>query len=110
MGALKAALGWVTRIGADPADDDDIRLHKALLVACSLPFVFTAAAWGSMYYAFDEPLAGSIPLTYALFSLLSVIHFGVTRQYHFFRFLIVISSNLLSEQVNVKAVDIETLI
>ncbi len=86
MRALKAVLGWVTRIGADPADDDDIRLQKALLVACSLPFVFTAAAWGSMYYAFDEPLAGSIPLTYALFSLLSVIHFGLTRQYRFFRF------------------------
>ena len=39
-----------------------------------------------MYFAFGETVAGAIPFTYAIFSLLSIIDFGPTRQYHFFRF------------------------
>lgn len=39
-----------------------------------------------MYSFFNEPLAGMIPLCYAIISLLSIIHFGLTRRYHFFRF------------------------
>ena len=38
-----------------------------------------------MYILFDEPLAGAIPLSYAIVSLLSVIYFGLSRRYHFFR-------------------------
>jgi len=76
----------VARIGADPRDDDDIRLRKALLALCAIPFIFAGAAWGALYILFDEPLAGAIPLAYAGVSLLSVIHFGLTRGYHFFRF------------------------
>ena len=73
-------------IGADPDDDDDIRLKKSLLVVCAIPFIFAGAAWGLMYILFRESLAGAIPLSYAVVSLLSVIHFGLTRRYHFFRF------------------------
>ena len=77
---------WVARIGADPNDDDDIRLRKSLLVFCALPFVFAGVAWGLLYILFREPLAGMIPLSYSFFSLLSITHFGLTRRYHFFRF------------------------
>ena len=83
---LQQALLWVTRIGADPNDDDEIRLQKSLLVVCAIPFIFAGAAWGVMYILFSEPLAGTIPLSYAIISLISVIHFGRTRQYRFFRF------------------------
>ena len=43
------------------------------------------AIWGIVYILFQEPLAGLIPLSYSIVSLLSVVHFGLTRQYRFFR-------------------------
>jgi adenylate cyclase len=82
----KRILLQITRIGADPNDNDDLRLQKSLLVFCAFPFMVAGAVWGLMYSLFGEPLAGAIPLSYAVISLLSIIHFGLTRQYHFFRF------------------------
>ena len=79
-------IAWVVRIGEDPNDDDDIRLRKSLLVVCAFLFVGAGAAWGLMYILLGEPLAGMIPLSYAVISMLSILHFGLTRQYHFFRF------------------------
>lgn len=76
----------IARIGSDPDDDDDIRLQKSLLVLCSFPFMVAGVAWGLMYIFFDEPLAGAIPLSYSFISLLSTVHFSLTRQYQFFRF------------------------
>ena len=76
----------ITQIGSDPNDEDDIRLQKSTLVLSSFIFMFLATGWGIIYVSFGEPLAGSIPLSYAFVSLLSIIHFGLTRQYRFFRF------------------------
>ena len=76
----------VAKIGADPDDDDDIRLKKSLLVICAFPFTLAGTAWGLMYIFVGEPLAGIIPLSYSVMSLLSIFHFGVTRRYRFFRF------------------------
>jgi guanylate cyclase len=80
------ALPAISRIGSDPNDDDDIRLQKSLLVVCAFPFMVAGVAWGLMYVFSDEPLAGAIPLSYSFISLLSIINFGRTRQYRFFRF------------------------
>ena len=74
------------RIGVDPADDDDVRLQKKLLVAIASLIIPAAVLWGGIYLGFDEPLAGSIPLSYTAVSLLSIIVFGLTRRYYFFRF------------------------
>ena len=76
----------ISRIGSDPNDDDDIRLQKSLLVVCAFPFMVAGVAWGLLYVYFKEPLAGAIPLSYSFISLLSIINFGRTRQYRFFRF------------------------
>ncbi len=76
----------VARIGAEPSDDEDIRLQKSLLVICAFPFILAGAAWGVMYLLFGEPLAGAIPLSYAFISLLTMAHFRLTRRYRFFRF------------------------
>ena len=83
---LKKGFSRIARIGADPADDDDIQLKKSLLVVCAIPFMFAGFAWGLMYIAFNEPLAGAIPFSYSIISLFSLLHFGLTRHYHFFRF------------------------
>ena len=83
---LNKVLASITRIGADPADNDDLRLRKSLLVLSSFPFAFAASVWGPLYIYFNEPLAGSIPLFYAFVSLLSIIHFSLTRKFKFFQF------------------------
>lgn len=76
----------IGQIGADPGDDDVVRLQKSLLAICALPFAFAGFAWGVMYTYFDQPLAAAIPFSYGVISLLSMALFGVTRRYHFFRF------------------------
>ena len=83
---IQRTLPSVADIGADSNDDDDTRLQKSLLVICAIPFMFAGVAWGLMYIFFNEPLAAAIPFSYGIISLLSIIHFGRTRQYHFFRF------------------------
>ena len=83
---IERLLQWAASIGADPADDDDIRLQKSLLALCSIPFIFAGIGWGLMYILFGEPVPGMIPLSYAFISLVSIIHFGFTRKYRFFRF------------------------
>ena len=76
----------ILRIGADSNDSDDERLRKTLLVGGAFMFIAAGALWGLMYFAFGEPLAGAIPLSYAAISLLSVVVFSLTRRYQFFRF------------------------
>jgi len=83
---MKKGLAWLVRIGMDPDDDDEIRLQKSLLTVCAFPFAFAGVAWAVTYILLGEVLAGIIPLSYAVISLFSIIHFGLTRRYHFFRF------------------------
>jgi hypothetical protein len=83
---IRKAVSSIAQIGSDPNDEDDIRLQKSLLVVCALPFMIAGVAWGLMYVLSKETLAGTIPLSYSFISLLSILHFGQTRQYHFFRF------------------------
>jgi adenylate cyclase len=82
----KQTLTAVAQIGSDPNDDDDLRLQKSLLVLSSFPFMAAGIAWGLMYYLFNEPLAGAIPFTYGLISLVSVLYFKRSHQYRIFRF------------------------
>ncbi len=75
------------RISADPDATEEDRLHKTLLVGASLMFILAGLLWGSLYAAFGEPLAGAIPVSYSVFSLLSVLLFRVTRSFPLFRFI-----------------------
>lgn len=75
----------IGRIGADPDDSDELRLQKMLMVSGAMMIIMAAIIWGLMYYAFDEWLAGSIPIGYAVISFFSIILFAVTRRYHLFR-------------------------
>ena len=83
---LRQALALVARVGVDPMDGDDVRLQKSSLVLGSLMFIVAGALWGILYFLFGQPLAGSIPLSYAIVSFLSVIIFHLTRRYDFFLF------------------------
>lgn len=78
-------IAGIARIGADPADTDDIRLQKSLLVASTLMISSLAVVWGGLYFYFREPLAASIPLGYAAASYLGVVFFAAARRYVLFR-------------------------
>jgi guanylate cyclase len=78
-------LGLISKIGESMDDPQDIRLQKSLLVVGSLMFIAAGVLWGITYILFQEPLPGMIPLSYAIVSFLSVLHFRLTGQYRFFR-------------------------
>jgi len=79
---------WIPRLGADPADSDDLRRNKRYLVtSATLLFVPAGVVWGLIYFAFGEPVAGWIPLGYSFFSALDVVVFATTRSFKVFRAL-----------------------
>jgi len=73
-------------IGAAPAEADEQKLRRGLLVALAVLISFMAVFWGLLYIAFGEPLGGAIPLSYTFFSLTSIVVLTVTRRYDVFRF------------------------
>lgn len=82
---LRKALGVIALVGADSDDDHSVRLQKMLLVAMALMSLLAGILWGITYFAFDEPTAGSIPLTYATLSMISIVVFHRTHSFRFFR-------------------------
>ncbi len=78
-------LSRILKIGESSDDAQDIRLQKSILVAGSFMFIAAGALWGIAYILLGEPAAGWIPLSYAIVSFLSIVHFSLTRQYRFFR-------------------------
>jgi adenylate cyclase len=81
----RSPLAAILKIGGSLDDAQDIRLQKSLLVYGSYMFIAAGVLWGIVYILFHEPLAGMIPLSYAIISFLSVLHFALTHRYRFFR-------------------------
>jgi class 3 adenylate cyclase len=71
-------------IGADPGDDDDIRLRKFLLLAGALAITPLAAVWGATYWALGATTPALIPWLYVAISLVSLVVFAVSRRYDWF--------------------------
>ena len=86
MDKLSHWLKFIDKIGAHPLETEDARLQRNLLLIGTLMFIIAGAAWGLIYMAFGEILAGSIPFWYAVFSALSVVLFSITHHYRFFLF------------------------
>src|SRR6185436_8579380 len=76
----------IARIGVNPDDSEDLKLQKSLLILFTFPFIFAGTVWGIMYVQFGEKLAGAIPLSYSVFSLLSIVYFSITKAFKVFRF------------------------
>ncbi len=89
MSEFRSILGkiipFLGRIGADKKDTEEVRLQKALLVTGAFMFIFPGTLWGVLYFVLGDPLAGAIPFSYAIILSLSIVVFGITRRYHFFR-------------------------
>ena len=73
-------------IGADPADDEDLRHKKALLVLLAVLILPVSVVWGTSYLVLGSP-AGFIPFVYFAVSVASLAVFARTRN---FRFLLVV--------------------
>ncbi len=85
-GVLGAIFEAGARIGADPTDDDELRLRKMSIVAFALAVMPAGLVWGGLYWLLNEPGAASIPLSYALISIGAIVLFGLTRNFGLFRF------------------------
>jgi adenylate cyclase len=82
MDALaRFAQPWIdraARIGADPADDDELRLRKALLVLVCLLILPISATWGAIYLALGA-WAGLLAWLYLAISVAAIAIFSRTR-------------------------------
>ena len=74
------------KIAADPEDSEELRLQKTLMVSGSTMIVIAGLLWSLIYFYFDEYLAAVIPFSYCIISSLSIVFYGLTRRYEFFRF------------------------
>jgi guanylate cyclase len=76
----EAALARLAQIGADPRDDEETRLGKALLVLISVLILPVSLVWGALYLAFGAPV-GFVPLLYFTVLLCAIVVFANTRDF-----------------------------
>jgi adenylate cyclase len=82
------AAGVVTRllrVGADPADSQDERIRKALLVGVSVAVLPAGVVWGCLYWAFGERVPALFPLGYSVASVACLAVFARTGSFRFLR-------------------------
>ena len=79
-------LSLVEKILVNADDDDETRLYKSVQLVSAVMVSVAAFIWGIIYFWFGEFLAGSIPLTYALMTILSLLILRIYKFYQFFRF------------------------
>lgn len=73
-------LGWLGRIGADPADDAETRGRKALLVYLAVLIWPISLIWATLYLTLGAP-AGSVAFAYFAISVASIGLFAQTRDF-----------------------------
>ena len=78
---MRGLLPALLRIGADPDDDESLRLRKALVMAAVLMVVPAAAVWGTIYWSFGERLAAFVPWAYLPLTAIGLLGFALTRSY-----------------------------
>jgi guanylate cyclase len=85
LGSRSNATARLARIGADLADDEELRQKKALLVLLAILILPVSVVWGSLYLAFGSPV-GIVPFIYFAVSVASLVVFARTKN---FRFLLI---------------------
>jgi guanylate cyclase len=74
------AIERLKQIGADPADDADLRARKALLVLISILILPVAGLWAVLYLSFGSPV-GWAPVLYFAVLAGAVLVFSRTRDF-----------------------------
>jgi adenylate cyclase len=80
---LNTVLERVGRIGADPADTDEQRLRKALLVLITILILPISVVWWLLYLSFGS-WTGWFAFLYFVVSLASIVFFARTRNTELF--------------------------
>ena len=78
-----AFASYVGRIGADPADADDVHMRKALISGIALAVAPIALLWTGFLAAYGELGAAAVPFSYAALTVLGLLIFAITRHYLF---------------------------
>ena len=71
-------------LGADPRDDEELRLRKVLVLSAAIMVAPMAALWGLLYWLFGAHASALIPLSYAVAAVISVVVFARDRRYRWF--------------------------
>jgi adenylate cyclase len=79
-GRLDDILARLAEVGADPSDDEETRLQKALLVLIALLILPIAGTWAVLYLAFGA-WTGWVAVLYAAISVASIAVFARTRDF-----------------------------
>ena len=74
------ALGRLADVGAEPTDDEETRLQKALLVLIAIVILPIAGTWAVLYLAFGA-WPGWLAVLYAVVSVASIVVFARTRNF-----------------------------
>jgi adenylate cyclase len=77
---FESALARLAQVGADPGDDDEARLRKALLVLIAVLILPISVIWGVLYVGFGA-WSGYIAFLYFAVSLASIGVFARTRDF-----------------------------
>lgn len=76
--AVESIIARLARVGADPSDDEDMRLRKALLLFISVLILPIAFIWGTLYLAFGAQ-AGFVAYLYAAIVVAAILVYARTR-------------------------------
>jgi adenylate cyclase len=76
--ALNGAAAQLARIGADPADNDELRLRKALLVFIAILILPISVVWWLLYLSFGS-WTGWFAFVYFVVSVASIVGFARDR-------------------------------
>ena len=77
---LDSALARLAEVGAQPGDDEERRLQKALLVLIAILILPIAGIWAVLYLAFGA-WTGWVAVLYAVISVASIALFARTRDF-----------------------------
>jgi guanylate cyclase len=77
---IDRALIRLADVGADPTDDEESRLQKALLVLIAILILPIAGTWAVLYLAFGA-WTGYVAVAYGMVSIASIVVFSRTRNF-----------------------------
>jgi adenylate cyclase len=77
---LDDVLARLATVGANPSDDEETRLQKALLVLIAIVILPIAGTWAVLYLAFGA-WPGWLAVLYAVVSVASILVFARTRNF-----------------------------
>ena len=79
-------LSKVEKMGVIDDEDEQIRLQKSVLVVTAMWIGRAAIVWGLIYYLYGEYLAGSVPISYSILTLLSFQWLKASKNFRLFSF------------------------